>query len=37
MQILVTDRQSIVAGFLVRSTYALISIRDPGTRRARGT
>ena len=35
MELLVTDRESIEHGFLVRSAYALISIRDPGTRRAR--
>jgi predicted protein tyrosine phosphatase len=35
MEILVTDRQSIERGFLVRCSYALISIRDPGVRRAR--
>ena len=35
MSIFVTDRQSIERGFLVRSAYALISIRDPGVRRAK--
>ena len=35
MVILVTDRQSIERGFLVRSSYALISIRDSGAARAR--
>ena len=29
MNILVTDRQSIEEGFVVRSSYALISITDP--------
>jgi predicted protein tyrosine phosphatase len=35
MNILVTDRQSIEHGFLVRSSYALISIRDIGAKHAR--
>ena len=35
IQILVTDRASIELGFLVRSSYALISIRDSDAKRAR--
>ena len=35
MKILVTDRYSIEHDFLVRSSYALISIRDTGAKRAR--
>jgi predicted protein tyrosine phosphatase len=35
MQVFVTDRKAIESGFLVRSTYALISICDPGSTRAR--
>lgn len=35
MKIFVTDRRSIERGFLVKSTYALISIRDPDATKAR--
>ncbi len=35
MQIIVTDRESIERGLLVRSSYALISIRDPARGKAR--
>jgi predicted protein tyrosine phosphatase len=34
-KIVITDRDSIESGLLVRSTYALISIRDAGAKRAR--
>jgi len=35
LDIFVTDRASIEQGFLVRSAYALISIRDPDKRKVR--
>jgi len=35
MKILVTDRESIEQGFLIRSSYALISIRDSDASSAR--
>ena len=35
MKIRITDRESIESGLLVRSTYAVISIRDPGSRKAK--
>jgi predicted protein tyrosine phosphatase len=35
MNVYVTDRRSIERGFLVKSTYALISIRDPDAKKAR--
>jgi predicted protein tyrosine phosphatase len=35
MNVFVTDRASIERGFLVRSSYAVISIRDPGVAKAR--
>jgi predicted protein tyrosine phosphatase len=35
MDVIVTDRRSIEHGLLVRSAYALISIRDTGVNRAR--
>lgn len=35
MNVFVTDRKSIERGFLVRSSYALISIRDPDKAKAR--
>lgn len=35
MKVFVTDRRSIEQGYLVRSSYALISIRDPDASRAR--
>ena len=34
MNIIVTDRESIEAGLLVRSSYVVISIRDPGKKKA---
>jgi predicted protein tyrosine phosphatase len=35
LKIIVTDRESIERGFLVRGAYALISIRDPDRRRVK--
>jgi predicted protein tyrosine phosphatase len=35
MNIMVTDRQSIQQGIIVRNSYIVISIRDPGTRKPR--
>ncbi len=35
MEVFVTDRRSIEQGYLVRSSYALISIRDPDAAKAR--
>ena len=35
MNIIVSDRQSVEHGLLMRTTYALISIRDTGAKRAR--
>jgi predicted protein tyrosine phosphatase len=35
MNFIVTDRASIEAGIVVRTAYAVISIRDPGKRKAR--
>ena len=34
MNFIVTDRQSIEDGILVRSSYVVISIRDPGKKKA---
>jgi predicted protein tyrosine phosphatase len=35
LKLIVTDRESIERGFLVRGAYALISIRDPDRRRVK--
>ena len=35
MNFIVTDRASIEAGIVVRTAYVVISIRDPGKRKAR--
>lgn len=35
LNVLVTDRESIERGFLVKSAYGLISIRDPDKRKVR--
>jgi len=35
MDFIVTDRQGIESGVLVRSAYVVISISDPGSRRAK--
>jgi predicted protein tyrosine phosphatase len=35
MRFIVTDRESIESGILVRSAYAVISIRDPNRRKVR--
>ena len=35
MDLIVTDRRSVERGFLVRSSYALVSARDTGAKRAR--
>jgi predicted protein tyrosine phosphatase len=35
MDVFVTDRESIERGYLVRSSYAVISIRDPDAAKAR--
>jgi hypothetical protein len=35
MELIVTDRESVERGILVRSAYVVISIHDPDKRRAR--
>ena len=35
MEFIVTDRRSIEHGIIVRTSYIVISIRDPGTRKPR--
>ena len=35
MHFIVTDRRTIEQGIVVRSAYVVISIRDPGRRKAR--